>query len=204
LTYVGNSGDAQYVPASGGAPALAQLYTPDSGLSDSADSPAVFVQGPLGDLSGFTASYDLYSSSGPVGTSPYWILWVNDPSEAQDIAIIGMGGPTLNGTSEIHVYDPNNVAGSYWGDTLSFLDSQTYGASAYTFGNMTVDWAGVEIGTWNNGDATIPASAEFDSITVPSVPEGGSGSLYLLLAGAACFGAMVLTRRLGSASAQAN
>ena len=68
---------------------------------------------------------------------------------------------------------------------------------------MPVAWAGVEIGTWNIDDS-ISASASFDSITVPSMPEGGAGSLYLLLAGSACLAALVLGRRWGSANAMGN
>jgi hypothetical protein len=48
VSYAGNTGDAQYVPASGLTPALAQLFTADSGTSG--DSSAVFIQGPLGPL----------------------------------------------------------------------------------------------------------------------------------------------------------
>ena len=169
-----------------------------SGLG-SADDPAVFVQGPLGDLSTFSASYDLYpnSFSGPAGTSPYWILWLTDDS-GYTLPIVADGGSTLNASSLVHVGDLTN--GSI---TLGALDLLTDPNSGNPYGESTVGYAGVEIGNWDNGTNTIPASASFDSFTV-STPEGGSGSLYLLLAGAACFGAMVLTRRLGSASAQAN
>jgi hypothetical protein len=203
-------GDAQYVPASGLTPALAQLLTADSGTSNTADSPAVFVEGPLGNLSAFSASYDLYSSSGGGGNPPYWILWVNtdggtSPSDPNEIAIIGFGGSTIDGSSDIHVYDPSSTVGSYWGETLSQLDTQTDPAYGLTFGNMPVAWAGVEIGDWAIDDS-ISASANFDSLDIPEVdvPEGGSGSLYLLLAGAACFAALALSRRLGSASAPGN
>jgi hypothetical protein len=207
LTYVGTpQSDAQYVAASGLTPALAQLSTADSGLNG--DSPAVFAQGQMGDLSAFSASYDLYSSSGGGGNLPYWILWVNtdggtSPTDQNEIAIIGFGGSSINSSSTIHVWDPNGVLGNYWGDTLSQLDLLTDSGTGLTFGNMPVAWAGVEIGTWNIDDS-ISASASFDSITVPSVPEGGTGSLYLLLAGMACLGALVLGRRSGSASALAN
>jgi hypothetical protein len=162
----------------------------------------------MGDLSAFSASYDLYNSSGGGGNPPYWILWVNtdggtSPSDPNEIAIIGFGGSSINGSSTIHVYDPSNILGSYWGDTLSQLDTLTDSGSGLTFGNMPVAWAGVEIGDWNISDGTS-ASASFDSITVPSVPEGGAGSLYLLLAGTACFAALVLGRRWGSTSSLAN
>src|ERR1022692_10017 len=42
LKYAGDPGDAQYVPAAGATPALAALYTPDSGVSG--DDPGVFVK----------------------------------------------------------------------------------------------------------------------------------------------------------------
>lgn len=114
------------------------------------------------------------------------------------LPIVADGGSTLNASSLVHVGDLTN--GSI---TLGALDLLTDPNSGNPYGESTVGYAGVEIGNWDNGTNTIPASASFDSFTV-STPEGGSGSLYLLLAGAACFGAMVLTRRLGSASAQAN
>jgi len=191
LYYAGSpQSDALYVAAIGSTPALAQLSTADAGLSG--DAPAVFVQGPMGTLSSFSAQYSLYSSSGeagnPPGNLPYWILWVNAPGDNNpndEIAVIGMGGSTLNGSSPIHVYDPNNVVPSYWGDTLSTLDSITV-TPGVTFGDTTVDWAGVEIGNWDNGTETIPASASFDSISV-LVPEPTSmivAALMLLPVGA--------------------
>ena len=191
-TPYGPSSDSQYVPASGLTPALWSLYTSDSGdLETSGDDPAVFVQGPLGTLGSFSASYDLYgTATGPNGTSPYWILWVNVPTDNNpndQIAIIGMGGSTLDDSSAIHVYDPNGSE-TYWGDTLSQLDGTAYGTT--TFGQMTVDWAGVEIGNWDNGQDIIPASANIESITISApapVPEPTtiiSGALLLLPFGA--------------------
>jgi hypothetical protein len=113
--------------------------------------------------------------------------------------IVADGGSTLNASSLVHVGDL--TSGSI---TLAALDAMIDPNSGLTYGNSTVLYAGVEIGNWDNGGATIPASASFDSFTVNPVPEGGSGSLYLLLASAACFAALVLSRRLGSASAPAN
>src|SRR5271163_4526872 len=73
LAYSANiSSDAQYVAASGPTPALAALYTADSGTSESADSPAVFAEGPWGTVSAFSASYDLYNSIGQ-GTNAYFL-----------------------------------------------------------------------------------------------------------------------------------
>jgi hypothetical protein len=182
LTYVGNTGDAQYVA---GTPDVAQLYTANSGTANADDSPAVFVQGPMGTLSDFSSSYDLYSSSGGNGNSPYWNLQVSMGGTI--VNIIAMGGSTLDGSSDIHAYNSDySAAIGTWGMTLSALDALTYNGD--TIGDMTVDWAGVEIGDWNNGDATVPASAEFDSITVPApVPEPTtiiSGALLLLPFGA--------------------
>jgi hypothetical protein len=176
VSYAGNPGDAQYVPASGIIPALAALSTADAGTSG--DSPAVFVVGPTGDLSAFSASYDLYSSNVPSGTSVYFILYLTDDS-GFTLPIVADGGSTLNASSLVHTGDL--ISGSI---------------------TLTVAYAGVEIGDWAVSDS-IGASANIESITV-STPEGGSGNLYLLLAGAACFAALFLGRRPGSASAPAN
>ena len=194
LVYSGNPGDAQYVA---GTPDLAQLLTPDSGTALTADSPVVYLEGPWGDLSAFTASYDLYSSSVPNGTSPYWILYLTDDPRFA-LPIVADGGPTLNASSLVHVGDLTN--GSI---TLAALDLLTDPNSGLAYGLSTVAWAGVEIGDWNNGTNVIPANASFDSLTV-STPEGGAGSFYLLLAGMACLGALVLGRRSGSANELAN
>ena len=188
--------DSRYVPASGSTPALWALYTSDSGdLNTSGDDPAVFVQGPLGTLSSFSASYHLYvAATGP--SAPYFILWVNAPGDPSDlIGIIGMGGPTLDGSSAIHVVDSYNSYAnstpSYWGDSLSTLDNTTYARTGVTFGQMTVDWAGVEIGNWDNGTLyPVPASANIDSITIGPVPEPTTmiaGALLLLPFGASTF-----------------
>jgi len=194
LVYSGNPGDAQYVA---GTPDLAQLLTPDSGTALTADSPVVYLEGPWGDLSAFTASYDLYSSSVPNGTSPYWILYLTDDPDFSS-PIVADGGSILNASSLVHVGDLTN--GSI---TLAALDLLTDPNSGLAYGLSTVAWAGVEIGDWNNGTNVIPANASFDSLTV-STPEGGAGSFYLLLAGMACLGALVLGRRSGSANELAN
>jgi hypothetical protein len=202
-------GDAYFAPASGGTPALAVLYTPDAGLSPTGDNPGVFVNAPMGNLSAFSASYGLYSASGEAtspGTLPYWIVWVSPPGDNNpndQIGIIGMGGSSLNGGSTIHVVDSynnyNNNTPSYWGDSLSTLDTTTYARTGALFGDMTVDSAGVSIGLWDNGMddngnwIIIPAGASFDSFTVSadiSVPDSAS-TLFLLglgFAGLAVFG----------------
>ena len=89
-TPYGPSSDAVYVPASVSTPALAALYTSDSGnLMTSGDTPAVFVQGPMGTLSSFVASYSLYgAATGP--SSPYWILYLtDDPGYTSPIVAAG-------------------------------------------------------------------------------------------------------------------
>jgi hypothetical protein len=191
LKYSGNGGVAQYVA---GTPDYAQLSTPDSGTSANAGAPAVFVKAAnvglpsLGALNSFSASYDLLSSSGPSGAQPYWLTYLYAPGGGY-IGVISMGGPDLNGSSQIHVfYDYATsplTSDTYWGDTLSQLDSITYGTT--TFGQMTVYETAVEIGDWNNGTDTIPASANIDSITISSVPEPTTmiaGALLLLPFGA--------------------
>jgi hypothetical protein len=170
-TPYGPGSDSQYVPASGSTPALWALYTSDSGaLETSGDIPAVFVLGPLGTLSSFSASYSLYgAATGPSGVEPYWNIKVSpDANPADVIHIISMGGSPLNGSSAIHAYNADySAAVGTWGMTLSALGAITYGG--YMIGDMTVNAAGVEIGNWDNGASIIPASANFDSITV--VPE---------------------------------
>ena len=177
-TPYGPSSDSQYVPASGSTPALWALYTSDSGALDtSGDIPAVFVQSPMGTLSSFSASYSLYgAATGPSGVEPYWNIKVSpDANPADVIHIISMGGSPLNGSSAIHAYNADySAAVGTWGMTLSALDAITYGG--YTIGDMTVNAAGVEIGNWDNGTSIIPASANFDSLTVPGVPDVASSA----------------------------
>jgi hypothetical protein len=195
LDYIGTPpSDALYVPAAGSTPALAQLYTANSGTDVADDSPAVFVLGPMGNLNSFSASYGLYSSSVPSGTSPYWNLGVGTGSNM--VHIIAMGGSTLDGSSAIHAYNADySAAIGTWGMTLSALDALSYNGG--NIGDMTVDWAGVEIGNWDNGTSVVPASASFDSFTVTSgasVPDGGT---TLLLLGLAVAGLAGLRRKLG-------
>src|ERR1039457_3865372 len=123
------TGDAQYVPASGPTPALAALYTADSSTADTADSPAVFAHGPWGTVNAFSASYDLYSGSG--GT-PYFLLYLTD-DPGFTLPIVADGGPTLNGSSLVHVGDLTH--GSI---TLSALDAVTDPNSGLPYGQSTV------------------------------------------------------------------
>lgn len=129
----------------------------------------------MGNLSSFSGSYDLVSSSGGGGNPPYWNLQVD--TNGVIVNIISMGGPTLDGSSQVHAYNADYSASvGTWGMTLSALDALTY--DGYTIGDMTVDWAGVEIGDWNISDS-IPASAEFDAITVPVTTPEPSSLLFL-------------------------
>ena len=184
-TPYGPSSDSQYVPASGATPAYWALYTDDSGaLATSGDDPAVFVLGPMGTLSSFSASYSLYgATTGPAGTEPYWNISVG--SGANQIHIISMGGSPFIASSTLHAYNSDySAAVGTWGMTLSDLDAMIYNGN--TVGDMTVNYAGIEIGNWDNGNNIIPASANFDSITVPGVvpvPEATTiiaGALLLL------------------------
>ncbi|HJX26127.1 MAG TPA: hypothetical protein VJ252_08215 [Chthoniobacterales bacterium] len=187
LTYRPGSPDSQYVPAAGLTPALAALSTPDSGVNG--DAPVVYVRAAnvglptLGILDTLSASYHLFDAAiGPAGTSPYWLTYLYAPGGGY-VGVVSFGGPDLNGSSQIHVFydfdtDPNpHTTDTYFGDTLSALDSILYNGTT-TFGQLGVYETGVEIGNWDNGNNTIPANANIDSITV-NVPEPASSTLLL-------------------------
>jgi hypothetical protein len=189
LDYQGDPAyDARYVS---GTTDVAHLYTADAGLAG--DDPAVFAQGPFGNLGNFSATYDLLSARVPAETSPYWIVWVSPPGDSNpgdQIAVIQLStGSTLNDSSTIHVYDPNDVVGTYFGDALDTLDSTSLGS--YTFADMTVDWAGVEIGNWDVSDS-ISAYANIESLTIGSVSDSTS---TLFLSGLGLAGLMVFSYR---------
>jgi PEP-CTERM motif len=180
LDYRSSTGStAEYVA---GTPDVASLQTDDSGLNG--DAPTVFVNASnaglpsLGTLGAFSASYDLYSSSGGAGNAPYWLTYLIDPGGGY-VGVISFGGPDLNGSSQIHVlcdYASPSCSNTYFGDTLAQLDSIAYGST--TFGQLAVYESGVEIGDWNISD-TISASAEIQSITITAgVPEPASLTLF--------------------------
>jgi hypothetical protein len=166
--------DAQYVPASGLIPAYAALYTANAGTSG--DSPAVFIQGPLGTLNALSASYTLLSSGpGPGNVQPYFILYLTD-DPTYSSPILSTYGTPLNSFSSVHV--GNLTHGSI---TLSALDAVIDPNSGLPYGQSTVAWVGLEIGNGGSG----AANANIDSITV--VPEPTTmiaGALLLLPFGA--------------------
>ncbi|HEY3856630.1 MAG TPA: hypothetical protein VGO67_19775 [Verrucomicrobiae bacterium] len=174
LNYLPKGGTAQYTT---GSPDVAALYSPDSKASPHGAAPAVFIPGPFGTLSNFSASYTLQSSSGPSNTAPYWVLQVSPPNDSDpndEFEIIQFStGPTLGPSTRIHVYDSTGKLGSYFGTNFSDLINTSVGA--YKFGDMTVDWAGVEIGDWDLttvGDTNAVANANISSMTLTFVPQG--------------------------------
>jgi hypothetical protein len=109
--------------------------------------------------------------------------------------IVADGGLILNASSLVHEGDL--TSGSI---TLAALDSSIDPISGLEYGSETVAFAGIEIGDWDNGVATISASADIDSITVSQAPEPSS----LLLLGTGLFGmAGLLFWKAKKASSQA-
>jgi hypothetical protein len=190
LSYNPNDGSdggiAEYVA---GTPDVAYLYTPDSSVSG--DSPAVKVKAgnvgfSLGTLNTFFADYALESGSGGL---PYFLTYLNAPNGGY-VGVISFAGPDFDASSQIHViYYNASSSGTYWGDTLSQLDSISYEGT--TFGQLPVYETIVEIGDGGSG----PETANIESITV-STPDVAS-TMSLLGIG---FGALVgLRRRLNRA-----
>ena len=204
LDYRNNGGTAAYVA---GTPDVASLYTSDSGLTGGA--PVVFVNASnaglasLGTLGTFSASYVLSgAASGPAGTAPYWLTYLNDPNGGY-VGVISFGGPDLNGSSQIHVfcdYASISCTNTYSGDTLATLDSIAYGST--TFGLLTVYESGVEIGDWNNNGNTIAAQADIQSITITGVTPLPA-ALPLFAAGLGALGLLGWRRKRKNAAALA-
>ena len=184
-------GGADYVANS---PGYASLSTPDSGLYGT--DPVVYVtnsMATLGDLDAFSGNFTSSNFSGPAGTAPYWVIWLSDNNcatypSSDCIMVLGMGGPTINGSSAIHVVDPAGNVTDYWGQSLSSIYNVSYNGT--TLGNMPIYEVGVEIGDWNVPD-TISASVEIDSITTNPVPEPAS----LLMFGTGILGLVGAMRR---------
>ena len=148
--------------AAGTNPAVAALSTPDAGLGPDSGDAAVFAEGPFGTLSQVSMSFDIYSMTGGGGNLPYAELYVVLPDSSLG-GIIGLGGPTLNDSSQMHVIYTDQ---SYFGQTLGSILTNTYEGVAY--GDMQVEYIGVGIGDWAIDDS-IGATANIDSMTV--VPE---------------------------------
>lgn len=122
---------------------------------------------------------------------------MNDPYAGGYIGVVSFGGPTLNGSSQIHVFydfDPGALSSdTYSGDTLAQLSSTAYGGT--TFGNLNLFETGVEIGDWDISDS-IGATAEIGSITLwPSTPVPEPSTMLLLCIGLAGAGACPLRKR---------
>jgi hypothetical protein len=166
LIYIGALDDSVWVS---GTSDYARLYTADASNNTNADSPSVYVDGPFGTLNTFNSSYELLADNVPAGTSPYWVVWVsppNDTNEADQIAIVQDNvGSAFNDYTAIHVYDPNGVLGSYEGESLAELNTTAVPPSGtFTFGQMTVAFAGIEIGDWGVSTNTS-ASADIESMS---------------------------------------
>jgi hypothetical protein len=203
LDYRDNGGTAAYVA---GTPDVAHLYTSDSGLTGGA--PVAYVNASnaglasLGTLGSFSASYVLSgAASGPAGTAPYWLTYLNDPNGGY-VGVISSGGPDLNGSSQIHVFCGASTSGSctntYWGDTLATLDSIAYEST--TFGLLTVLESGVEIGVWDNGLQTIPAQADIQSITINTATTPLPAALPLFASGLGALGLLGWRRKRKAAA----
>ena len=206
LDYRANGGTAAYVA---GTPDVAHLYTSDSGTGTTGGAPVVYVNASnaglasLGTLGTFSASYVLSgAASGPAGTAPYWLTYLNDPNGGY-VGVISFGGPNLNGSSQIHVFCAFSTSGSctndYWGDTLATLDSIAYGGT--TFGLLTVHDSGVEIGDWNNNGQTISAQADIQSITIDTATTPLPAALPLFASGLGALGLLGWRRKRKNAAA---
>jgi hypothetical protein len=181
---------ANYVAAAGSIPAYGALYTPNASVGGPTaaiwvgDETAPNGGGIPGTLSSLNASYTLLSSGiGPGNFAPYWVLWMADDTGFKDPIVSTYGGP-LNGSSLIHV--GNLTHGSI---TLSELDGDIDPNSGLAYGSETVAWVGLEIGNGGSG----AASANIDSITISSVPDGG---MTVALLGGSLMGLAAFRRKL--------
>jgi hypothetical protein len=173
LVYIGQPGDSELIA---GATVVSHLYTADAGRAATADSPSVYAHGPFGALSTFSSSYQLLADNVPPNTSPYWIVWVSPPGDSNpndEIAVIQYNvGNSLNNSSTIHVIDPNGVIGTYTGTTLAALNNtKVPPLDTYTFGQMIVQFAGVEIGNWGVSDS-VSASADIEAMSISYAASG--------------------------------
>ena len=176
LTYLGNPNtDATFVT---GSPDYANLYTANANLGG--DVPKVSVNGPLGTLSGFSATYTILSQTGGgAGNSGYWDLIVSDPNNiANTLEIIAYSGTAMNSSTQVHT--PSNLFS--FGTLLSSVYGLTDGST--TLGNWVVDSAGVAIGNYATGVSPMDLEIASISITdnVPGVPDGASTCVLLGLA----------------------
>jgi len=176
LTYLGNpSTDAAFVT---GSPDYANLFTANAGLGG--DTPKASVNGPLGTLSAFTASYVVLSQTGGgAGNSGYWDLLVSDPNNAANmVELIAFSGTTLNSSTLMHT--PSGLFS--FGTAMSSVYGLTDGST--TLGNWIVDSAGVEIGNFGNTEGSMDLELASISIndSLPSVPETTPTWLLLGLA----------------------
>jgi hypothetical protein len=183
---------ANYVAAAGAIPAYGALSTSDASVNGKiaviwvGDETAPNGGGIPGTLSSLNASYTLLSSGigpGPGNFTPFWVLFMADDTSFQDPIVSTSGGP-LNGSSLIHV--GNLTHGSI---TLSELDGDIDPNSGLLYALETVAWVGLEIGNGGSG----PASANIESITISSVPDGG---MTVTLLGGALMSLAALRRKL--------
>jgi hypothetical protein len=188
----GAGSSAKYVAAAGSIPAYGALYTPNASVGGPTaaiwvgDETAPNGGGIPGTLSSLNASYTLLSSGigpGPGNFAPYWVLWMADDTGFKDPIVSTSGGP-LNGSSLIHV--GNLTHGSI---TLSELCGDIDPNSGLLYALETVAWVGLEIGNGGSG----PASANIESITISSVPDGG---MTVTLLGGSLMGLAAFRRKL--------
>ena len=177
----------------------------------------------LGALTGLDGSVN-FAKDQP-GDQPFFMITVNDSTdnlglthptdqlmfiEFQPTTLVGTNMAASASTTLFNMYD--NTTGVYLNQANGGQqDAQTLDAWLTLYPELSSEAiTSLRIGIgMDGGCGSVPCTetAVINSLDVnPPVPapEGGSGNLYLLLAGAACFAALVLGRRWGSASAPAN